>query len=95
MSKLAGGAPKPDPDSADGRQPMRLNVAGGIFAALVLVALVIANSTLFTVYQTDQVLVVRLGNSSSRCWTALSISTRASSISKTHPKRSSLLTRSG
>jgi membrane protease subunit HflC len=40
---------------------MRLNVAGGIFAALVLVALVIANSTLFTVYQTDQVLVVRLG----------------------------------
>jgi membrane protease subunit HflC len=30
-------------------------------AALVLVALVIANSTLFTVYQTDQALVVRLG----------------------------------
>jgi membrane protease subunit HflC len=40
---------------------MRLNVAGGILAALVLVALVIANSTLFTVYQTDQALVVRLG----------------------------------
>jgi hypothetical protein len=32
---------------------MRLNVAGGILAALVLVTLVIANSTLFTVYQTD------------------------------------------
>jgi hypothetical protein len=32
---------------------MRLNVAGGILAALVLVALVIANSILFTVYQTD------------------------------------------
>jgi hypothetical protein len=32
---------------------MRLNVAGGILAALVLVALVIANSTLFAVYQTD------------------------------------------
>ena len=40
---------------------MRLNVAGGILAALVLVALVIANSTLFAVYQTDQALVVRLG----------------------------------
>ena len=40
---------------------MRLNVAGGILAALVLVALFIANSTLFTVYQTDQALVVRLG----------------------------------
>jgi membrane protease subunit HflC len=40
---------------------MRLNVAGGILAALVLVALVIANSTLFTVYQTNQALVVRLG----------------------------------
>jgi hypothetical protein len=32
---------------------MRLNVAGGILAALVLVALVIASSTLFTVHQTD------------------------------------------
>jgi membrane protease subunit HflC len=40
---------------------MRLNVAGGILAALVLVALVIANSTLFAVYQTDQAVVVRLG----------------------------------
>ena len=40
---------------------MRLNVAGGILAALVLVALVVANSTLFTVYQTDQALLVRLG----------------------------------
>ena len=40
---------------------MRLNVAGGILAALVLVALVIANSTLFAGYQTDQALVVRLG----------------------------------
>jgi hypothetical protein len=37
---------------------MRLNVAGGILAALVLVALVIASSTLFTVYQTDWALVV-------------------------------------
>jgi hypothetical protein len=32
---------------------MRLNVAGGILAALVLVALVIANSALLTVYQTN------------------------------------------
>jgi membrane protease subunit HflC len=39
---------------------MRLNVAGGILAALVLVALVIANSALLTVYQTNSALVVRL-----------------------------------
>jgi regulator of protease activity HflC (stomatin/prohibitin superfamily) len=39
---------------------MRLNVAGGILAALVLVALVIANNTLFTVHQTDLAPVVRL-----------------------------------
>jgi modulator of FtsH protease HflC len=40
---------------------MRLNLAGGVLAALVLVALLIAFGSLFTVYQTDQVLVVRLG----------------------------------
>jgi modulator of FtsH protease HflC len=40
---------------------MRLNLAGGVVAALILVALVIAYGSLFTVYQTDQVLVVRLG----------------------------------
>ena len=40
---------------------MRLNLAGGVLAALVLVALLIAYGSLFTVYQTDQVLVVRLG----------------------------------
>jgi membrane protease subunit HflC len=40
---------------------MRLNFVGGIIAALVLVALVIAYSTLFTVYQTRQAIVVRFG----------------------------------
>ena len=40
---------------------MRLNLAGGVVAALLLVALVISYGSLFTVYQTDQVLVVRLG----------------------------------
>jgi membrane protease subunit HflC len=40
---------------------MRLNLLGGVVAALVLVALIIAYSTLFTVYQTRQALVVRLG----------------------------------
>jgi modulator of FtsH protease HflC len=40
---------------------MRLNLAGGIIAALLIVALIVAYSTLFTVYQTRQALVVRLG----------------------------------
>jgi membrane protease subunit HflC len=40
---------------------MRFNVAGGVIAALVLVALIVAYSATFTVYQTNQVIVVRLG----------------------------------
>jgi membrane protease subunit HflC len=40
---------------------MRFNLAGGILAALVLAALIVAYGSLFTVYQTDQVIVVRLG----------------------------------
>jgi modulator of FtsH protease HflC len=40
---------------------MRLNLVGGLVAALVIVALIIAYGTLFTVYQTRQALVVRLG----------------------------------
>jgi membrane protease subunit HflC len=40
---------------------MKLGVFGGIVAALVIVALIIAYSTVFTVYQTRQALVVRLG----------------------------------
>jgi modulator of FtsH protease HflC len=40
---------------------MRLNLAGGILAAIVLVALILAYGALFTVYQTRQALVVRLG----------------------------------
>ena len=40
---------------------MRLNLAGGVIAALVLLALIVAYASLFTVYQTDQAIVVRLG----------------------------------
>ena len=40
---------------------MRLNLVGGVVAVLIIVALVIAYGTLFTVYQTRQALVVRLG----------------------------------
>jgi membrane protease subunit HflC len=40
---------------------MRLNLAGGILAALIIVGLIVAYGSLFTVYQTRQALVVRLG----------------------------------
>ena len=40
---------------------MRLNLVGGVVAALIIVALIVAYGTLFTVYQTRQALVVRLG----------------------------------
>jgi membrane protease subunit HflC len=40
---------------------MRLNLVGGLVAALIIMALIVAYGTLFTVYQTRQALVVRLG----------------------------------
>jgi membrane protease subunit HflC len=40
---------------------MRLNLVGGIIAALLVVVLIVAYSAVFTVYQTRQALVVRLG----------------------------------
>ena len=40
---------------------MKVNVAGGITAFALLVALLIAYGSLFTVYQTSQAIVVRLG----------------------------------
>jgi modulator of FtsH protease HflC len=40
---------------------MRLNLVGGLVAALIVLALIVAYGTLFTVYQTRQALVVRLG----------------------------------
>ena len=40
---------------------MKPSLAGGAIAILLLIALVVAYSTLFTVYQTKQALVVRLG----------------------------------
>jgi membrane protease subunit HflC len=41
---------------------MRLNFIGGVVAILVLAALIIVYSSLYTIYQTQQVLVLRLGN---------------------------------
>jgi membrane protease subunit HflC len=40
---------------------MRLNFLGGILAVLGIAALIVAYSSLFTVYQTQQALVIRLG----------------------------------
>jgi membrane protease subunit HflC len=40
---------------------MKLNVFGGVIAVLAFAALIVAYSALFTVYQTQQALVVRLG----------------------------------
>jgi membrane protease subunit HflC len=40
---------------------MRLNFIGGIAAVVVVAALIVAYSSLFTVYQTQQALVIRLG----------------------------------
>ena len=40
---------------------MKLNMAGGVLAVLVIVLLFVAYLSLFTVYQTRQALVVRLG----------------------------------
>ncbi len=40
---------------------MKLNVIGGVIAVLAFAALIVAYSALFTVYQTQQALVVRLG----------------------------------
>lgn len=40
---------------------MRLNFLGGILAVIIVAALIIGYSSLFTVYQTQQALVIRLG----------------------------------
>ena len=40
---------------------MRLNVIGGVIAVIIVSALIVGYSSLFTVYQTQQALVVRLG----------------------------------
>lgn len=40
---------------------MRVNVIGGVLVVLIVAVLIVAYSSLFTVYQTQQVLVVRLG----------------------------------
>ena len=40
---------------------MRLGLAGGILAVLVVAAVILGYSSMFTVYQTQQALLVRLG----------------------------------
>jgi len=40
---------------------MKPSLAGGVLAIVLLTALVVAYSTFFTIYQTKQALVVRLG----------------------------------
>ena len=40
---------------------MRIGLAGGAIAVIVIIAIIIGYSTLFTVSQTQQALVVRLG----------------------------------
>jgi modulator of FtsH protease HflC len=40
---------------------MRLNVAGGVIVVLIIAALIVAYSSLFTIYPTQQALVLRLG----------------------------------
>ena len=41
---------------------MKLNYIGGVVAVLIVAALIVAYSSLFTIYQTQQALVLRLGN---------------------------------
>jgi membrane protease subunit HflC len=41
---------------------MRLGVAGGVLVVLIIAALIVGYGSLFTVYQTQQALVVRLGD---------------------------------
>jgi len=41
---------------------MRLSLASGVIAILLLIAVIVGYSTLFTVSQTRQAIVVRLGN---------------------------------
>ena len=53
--------PQPRGQPQSGRPAMRTNFLGGILAVLVVAALIVGYSSVFTVYQTQQALVVRLG----------------------------------
>jgi membrane protease subunit HflC len=69
---------------------MRLNFIGGVIVVLLAAALIVAYSSVFTIYQTQQALVLRLGNPQAPITTPglhrssirWSISTAASSIWK-------------
>src|SRR6202034_2888179 len=54
-------ATRDDANAAAGRHAMRLGLAGGALAVLLLLAAIVGYSTFFTVYQPRQALVVRLG----------------------------------
>ena len=43
------------------RRPMKLGIAGGVVAVVIIAAIMLGYASLFTVYQTQQALVVRLG----------------------------------
>src|SRR5207247_2389167 len=47
--------------ASSGRRPMRLGIAGGVIAVLAVVVLIVAYGSVFTVHQTRQAIVVRLG----------------------------------
>ena len=53
---------RPSRASAIGRQAMKPSLVGGVTAVVLLIAAIVGYSTFFTVYQTRQALVVRLGN---------------------------------
>ena len=44
-----------------GRRPMKLGIVGGALVVLLIAAAILGYSSMFTVYQTQQALVVRLG----------------------------------
>ena len=60
LNELARAAAAAQP-AARGRPAMKLNFIGGVVAVLAFAALIIVYTSLFTVYQTQQALVVRLG----------------------------------
>ena len=61
LTELPRTRQRPRGHAGIGRQSMKLSLAGGVIAVLLLIAAIVGYSTLFTVNQTKQALVVRLG----------------------------------
>src|SRR4029079_8561736 len=53
---------RPGPGPAGREPPMKLGFAGGLALVLIIAALIVGYSSFFTVHQTQQALVFRLGN---------------------------------